>query len=148
MNWPAILHDVKGQPVWGVYLAEVQTLGAGGQRQEAAGGLKAHYEGQFFTCPVLRDLRESSSLQPLANTTFKGYHQKICRNINATNICILVLLLRRTEGQGLEDPGGHGVDERHSVGHHVVPLWVVPGGFPARLPVRHRLVAPDVVDGV
>ena len=45
-------------------------------------------------------------------------------------------------------PGLHSFDERHSVGHHIIPLRVVPGGLSAALPVSHALVAPDVVDGV
>jgi len=59
-----------------------------------------------------------------------------------------MLLLSRTELQRLQDPGGHGVDQWQSVGHNVVPLGVVPGGLTTRLPVRQRLVAPEMVDGV
>ena len=44
--------------------------------------------------------------------------------------------------QRLQYPGLHGLDQRDGVGHHVVPLWVVPGGLSAGLAVCHGLVTP------
>jgi hypothetical protein len=53
-----------------------------------------------------------------------------------------VTLLSGAEGEWLKDTSGHGLDEWDRVGHHIVPLWVGPGGLATQLPVSHALVAP------
>merc|ERR1719154_496729 len=52
------------------------------------------------------------------------------------------------EVKWLQYPGLHGLHQGDSVGHHIIPLRVVPGGLPAGFPVRHRLVTPDMIDSV
>ena len=52
------------------------------------------------------------------------------------------LLLGGGELKGLQYPGLHGLHQGDSVGHHVIPLRVVPGGFSAGFTVSHRLVTP------
>ena len=47
--------------------------------------------------------------------------------------------------QRLQDPCPHVLHQQTSLGHHLVPARVLPGGLPAGLAVRHGLVAPGTV---
>ena len=88
--------------------------------------------------------RHTTAGHASGTTVRTGQKQSINRRGRAFSVdrVRLTKLLGGGEGEGLQDPRGHRVDERHSVGHDVVPLGMVPGGLATGLPVRHGLVAP------